>query len=160
MLTVTATAFATPVSAAQFLFNFAHSIPEQSFSFSLDSDPVPDAFNASQFAFFGVPITTGAGVVVTQIDFFDSIYGGLNVGTASSFVGYRGPTLYSGPASNPHFLTGTFALAGSGGAGTLTISDLSSAVPEPGTWAMMIVGFGGVGSMVRASRRRNVVSAA
>ncbi len=35
-----------------------------------------------------------------------------------------------------------------------------SAVPEPATWAMMIVGFGAVGSMVRASRRRNVVSAA
>ena len=29
-----------------------------------------------------------------------------------------------------------------------------SAVPEPSTWAMMIVGFGGVGSMVRGNRRR------
>ncbi len=31
---------------------------------------------------------------------------------------------------------------------------LSSAVPEPATWAMMIIGFGAVGSMVRTSRRR------
>ena len=30
-----------------------------------------------------------------------------------------------------------------------------SAVPEPATWAMMIIGFGAVGSMVRTSRRRN-----
>ncbi len=31
---------------------------------------------------------------------------------------------------------------------------LSSAVPEPATWAMMIIGFGAVGSMVRTARRR------
>ncbi|WP_309644374.1 PEPxxWA-CTERM sorting domain-containing protein [Phenylobacterium sp.] len=30
-----------------------------------------------------------------------------------------------------------------------------SAVPEPATWGMMILGFGAVGSMVRSSRRRN-----
>ena len=35
-----------------------------------------------------------------------------------------------------------------------------SAVPEPATWAMMIIGFGAVGSMVRTTRRRNVFSAA
>lgn len=31
---------------------------------------------------------------------------------------------------------------------------IGSAVPEPATWAMMIIGFGAVGSMVRTSRRR------
>lgn len=30
----------------------------------------------------------------------------------------------------------------------------SSAVPEPATWAMMIIGFGAVGSMARSARRR------
>lgn len=35
-----------------------------------------------------------------------------------------------------------------------------SAVPEPATWAMMIVGFGAAGSMVRASRRKGVAAAA
>lgn len=33
-----------------------------------------------------------------------------------------------------------------------------SAVPEPDAWAMMIIGFGAVGSFVRASRRRNAVA--
>lgn len=33
---------------------------------------------------------------------------------------------------------------------------ISTAVPEPGTWAMMIVGFGLVGSMVRSVRRRGL----
>ncbi len=33
-----------------------------------------------------------------------------------------------------------------------------SAVPEPSIWAMMIVGFGAVGSMARTSRRRNAAA--
>jgi choice-of-anchor C domain-containing protein len=35
---------------------------------------------------------------------------------------------------------------------------ISSAVPEPATWAMMIMGFGGVGGMVRASRRKQALA--
>ena len=37
---------------------------------------------------------------------------------------------------------------------------ISSAVPEPATWAMMIIGFGAAGSMVRTARRQNAFSAA
>lgn len=40
-----------------------------------------------------------------------------------------------------------------------TVSMVSSAVPEPATWAMMIVGFGAVGTMVRSSRRRTAFAA-
>ena len=36
----------------------------------------------------------------------------------------------------------------------------TGAVPEPATWAMMIVGFGAVGSMVRTSRRRSAFASA
>ena len=39
------------------------------------------------------------------------------------------------------------------------ITQLSSSVPEPGTWAMMIIGFGGVGTMIRSSRRRTALAA-
>ena len=38
------------------------------------------------------------------------------------------------------------------------ISDVASAVPEPATWAMMIIGFGGVGSMVRSARRKQTAA--
>lgn len=34
---------------------------------------------------------------------------------------------------------------------------IPSIVPEPATWAMMIIGFGAVGSMVRGSRRRTAL---
>ncbi len=40
-----------------------------------------------------------------------------------------------------------------------SVSMVSSAVPEPATWAMMIIGFGAVGTMVRTSRRRNALAA-
>jgi hypothetical protein len=38
-------------------------------------------------------------------------------------------------------------------------NSLASAVPEPATWAMMIVGFGTAGSMVRSARRRDLAAA-
>lgn len=37
---------------------------------------------------------------------------------------------------------------------TISPASLGSAVPEPATWAMMIIGFGAVGSLMRQSRRR------
>ncbi|WP_293902739.1 PEPxxWA-CTERM sorting domain-containing protein [Phenylobacterium sp.] len=36
----------------------------------------------------------------------------------------------------------------------LTVNSASAAVPEPATWAMMILGLGGVGGTLRARRRR------
>ncbi|HVK41133.1 MAG TPA: THxN family PEP-CTERM protein [Phenylobacterium sp.] len=40
-----------------------------------------------------------------------------------------------------------------------SVSMVTSAVPEPATWAMMIIGFGAVGTMVRSSRRRTALAA-
>ncbi|MDP3746058.1 MAG: immune inhibitor A [Phenylobacterium sp.] len=41
---------------------------------------------------------------------------------------------------------------------TVTGNVLTSGVPEPATWAMMITGFFGAGAMVRSSRRRGVAA--
>jgi hypothetical protein len=38
--------------------------------------------------------------------------------------------------------------------GTLAIS----AVPEPASWAMMLVGLGGLGGMIRSRRRLGVIA--
>lgn len=39
-------------------------------------------------------------------------------------------------------------------------ADLSSSVPEPGVWAMMITGFGLAGGVLRRRRRRTVFALA
>lgn len=39
-----------------------------------------------------------------------------------------------------------------------TRGTFSAAVPEPGTWALMILGFGGAGAMIRARRREVAVA--
>ena len=70
--------------------------------------------------------------------------------------------------SGPHVLSGSGISSvefvrngGDFGIDNLTFDySIGAAVPEPATWAMMIIGFGAVGSMVRTSRRRNAFSAA
>lgn len=44
--------------------------------------------------------------------------------------------------------------------GALNSAPVGGAVPEPATWAMMILGFGAIGGMLRRSRRREVAMAA
>jgi subtilisin-like proprotein convertase family protein len=41
-----------------------------------------------------------------------------------------------------------------GNLGSWTLSLSTAAIPEPATWAMMILGFGGVGGVLRSARRR------
>ncbi len=50
----------------------------------------------------------------------------------------------------------TFFASGTGAPPFALLADVSiSAVPEPATWAMMILGFGAVGGAMRAARRRS-----
>ena len=75
---------------------------------------------------------------------------GISVGVGSS-VG----TGYEAYADNVRFITKTGDTTWN-----FNLTESAAAVPEPTTWAMMIIGFGAVGAMVRTSRRRNVFSAA
>jgi hypothetical protein len=63
-----------------------------------------------------------------------------------------GDVLFTGPSSSPTFKTGTFSLTRRGlgvGTGVLTIAGQAPAIPEPASWALMIAGFGLVGSALR-----------
>jgi len=40
------------------------------------------------------------------------------------------------------------------------VSNIGAAIPEPATWAMMIIGFGGVGAMLRGARRKQALALA
>ncbi len=97
------------------------------------------------------------GVVLTATDADGTVSHTISSASTSSFLGFvstsgvTGMTLASIHSGTPVWPT----------ADNLTLGgQVLSAVPEPATWAMMIIGFGAVGSMVRTSRRRNVLSAA
>lgn len=65
-----------------------------------------------------------------------------------------------------YFPKGAFGALGSytaafGSSATLNVEPATvSGVPEPTTWALMILGFGGIGAMLRRGRSRRVLAAA
>jgi hypothetical protein len=71
----------------------------------------------------------------------------------STAVQFAAPIAIAGPYS----VTTRYTIAASGAGSSLSTMTLA-AVPEPGTWALMIMGFGGAGAMLR-SRRRSAVTA-
>ena len=70
---------------------------------------------------------------------------------ATSAINYGYMSLLSGGATGfPSTITGwTFENSG----GAITVPSVSGAVPEPATWAMMLLGFGAVGVSLRRRRR-------
>jgi Domain of unknown function (DUF4394)/PEP-CTERM motif len=86
---------------------------------------------------------------------------GINIGARTSFditgaanntFVQAGNTLY-----NINLSTGALSTIGNT---DRALFGLSAAVPEPATWAMMLIGFGAVGAAARSSRRkRNTVTA-
>ncbi|WP_428333165.1 PEPxxWA-CTERM sorting domain-containing protein [Novosphingobium sp.] len=79
----------------------------------------------------------------------------ISAGTYNSWTdfSYAGPLFVSGE-NTLSFVTNN---NGGGAAGlNVDFTSATAAVPEPATWAMMLVGFGMIGMTVRSRRRRNV----
>ena len=145
-----ATVSASPAAAVTLLIKYDPiTDPRGAFSFNVDSEPVPTLFTSTAF---GTTITnaTGQYLGVTNLNFFDLSQLGL-------FGNYYGSQIFSGPTSAPSiFRSGSYAatfLGNTSEAGTVTISAVG-AVPEPATWAMMLLGFGVVGFALRRRRRQ------
>ena len=121
--------------------------------------PIPFKF-LSTFTSNALP----AGWTVNQTTYVDAsngVYGGTalsshlftTIGTFTDLNGFVG-------GAGPYSVTTRYTLvAPTGGNSLNTISIQDGTVPEPGTWALMIMGFGGAGAMIR-SRRRHVAVAA
>ncbi|WP_260600228.1 PEPxxWA-CTERM sorting domain-containing protein [Sphingomonas endolithica] len=156
----------SPAYAAPLLFNFSG--PSGTAIFQLDSNPTPDFsqtfIGSDQFSFSNVAGTfAGIAGTASTVSFGNGIFSSLSIAATNlGFTQFNSPTLFTGSPSNPIFLTGSFTLVNPFfGDGTLTISPaaVAGAVPEPATWAMMLVGFGGIGfSMRRRLKVRTTVS--
>lgn len=157
-------AAASSADAAPLLFDFSG--PSGTAMFQLDSNPTPDSFQSflgsDQFSFNNVAGTFGsvAGTASTISFGSGSIYSSLSITAPNlGFTQFNAPTLFTGAPAHPTFLTGTFTVINPFfGNATLSISPvaLTGAVPEPASWAMMIVGLGATGVVMR--RRAKAVT--
>jgi len=79
----------------------------------------------------------------------------MDFSAVGSGTGFNGLT--AGP--NAYSVTERFHIVANGQGNAQSTLDIT-AVPEPATWGLMIVGFGGIGSMVRSNRRRQATATA
>ncbi len=147
--------FSAPANAALLNFNLTG---DYTASWTLDSNPTPDWEDGSSFVFVNLPgnFPGSDDNRVTIVFVASNSGGGLLIDVPISFY-VTGPQLFSGTTARPTFHTGTFLLADfSDGPedNTLVISEANAAIPEPATWAMMIAGFGLIGSALRRRREQ------
>ena len=162
---VAAMLLSVPAHAAT-LFNFSATAASDSvFNFSFSIDDIAD-LSANEI---GLRVGVGDIAVDNGLDFGAISNGFATFVTAASggglqlddatylYADFSGPQLFSGSVDMPTFLLGNFTLFGSDGnsVGTIAVTSDVAAVPEPASWAMMLVGFGAVGYSLR--RRRGAV---
>jgi len=159
----------TSASAAKVLFEITG---DDVISFTVDKSPTPDFFTTNFFRLEQVPITVNgldgsnqSNFSAERFEFFfsSSLY---EFGSFANF--------WTGTYESPTFITGNYMLYGENytnpgdseipfgdprsGIYSLSISDVSGAIPEPATWAMLIAGFGMVGVAARRKRQTAVTA--
>jgi hypothetical protein len=150
------TSVATPASAAPLLFDFVANDPSWNVSFTLDSAPMPTEANPVVFRIADVQVNTIDGVQLAEISFYTAA----NLGGFSAYwdnnmlADTTGMQLYTGKTSSPAFAPGSYSLTGytNETGGTLNIRSVNAAVPEPATWALMILGMGAIGVTMRRQK--------
>lgn len=100
--------------------------------------------------------TSSAPAGTTLATFYDTGNGLYTTGTTLKSVTVQGNSSSAwvtsvAPAAGPYSLTEEFTITGNG---TFNGGADIANVPEPATWGLMILGFGGIGAMVRNRRRQ------
>ena len=167
---------ASSVFADALHFDFKDALGFDNFSFDLPSSmPTPDFAQPNYGVEFSVSGVVNGAFDNFEVNFFNSSASGgleaddLAFGGAFFFqngFGQYNPVtntyqqIYSGAEATPTFASGVFILYAQDPAtfessgvpeGVLTVSEISDA-PEPSAWALMMVGVGGVGLMLRRKR--------
>ncbi|MXO86493.1 PEPxxWA-CTERM sorting domain-containing protein [Altererythrobacter aurantiacus] len=145
-------AFPVSASAAELLFEFVGKNEQDSFSFVLDPDLGPDKIKGNTFTFKKVDVVTNTGTKAQTVNFYATATGTvLDFNQAHKFA-LETTNLFTGTIADPVFFTGTYTMRKTFNGvalGTMNVSKVASSVPEPATWAMILVGFAGLGGMMR-----------
>jgi PEP-CTERM motif-containing protein len=148
-------------AATELLFTIEGTYP--TVIFELPANPTPSFVTPGSYFYFNQTPATVGGTAVTlygltfynQVDSYNIEY---TVGGSDTFL-YGGQQIYAGSEASPMFIPGSFTLNGVNHVPdeeTLTISE----VPEPSTWAMMLIGFAGlVYAGFRSTRARGSIAA-
>ena len=152
---------ASPATAAPLLFELSGS---RSATFTFDPETTtPDFFNSSfignQVSYNSIEGIFGGTPGTAFVGFGTFLAATLNIQSPSlGFTQFAGPGLFTVSNMRPVLSLGTFQLTSIvSGASTLKIS-AAAAVPEPATWAMMLIGFGMMGASMRYRRRSTSTS--
>ena len=123
------------------ILNFTWTLPGGVATWSQPSNPTPLDFLDGDFTAIAVSNGTSTTGSFGAVDFFSTEFGdgGLQIPTFAQSVGYQ---FYSGTEAAPIFAPGRFVTEDGG---FVTITAAPPPVPEPSTWAMMLVGFAGLG---------------
>ncbi len=79
---------------------------------------------------------------------------------SSKYLGlYYGPTA-GYPSQDPKAAASAYVRDNAEGSNFINYAFLASDVPEPATWAMLLLGFGGIGLVLRRQRTRGNLSLA
>jgi len=94
-------------------------------------------------------------------DFLDVSFGGQYLVTNSGSIGVWSPNSYvvTATATSETLVFASWTTSGAPSYGNEITNVSLTAVPEPATWAMMLVGVGALGAALRHSRRRTVQAA-
>lgn len=157
-------AIAPPAASASTIF-YSISGDGHTATFTLPSNPTNFVFSdagydfgieASNSLFDGVANVAGVSFYADPFPDGSPFPGGLTYLDNSSFYQFNwsGPQIYTGPEDAPTLLAfGPTSFIDIGTNKEVTIFALdSSAVPEPATWATMVMGFGLVGTAYRKRR--------
>jgi hypothetical protein len=130
-----------------------------------------DANPSAPFTLTGLNLTIGSTLFTTANTWVLQSPGGFNIAGGFQFQGFsvlEGTDDFtlsfvtSGGQLVPYFFESTRAgLTGIGSSDVahgLAVTQLTGAVPEPATWAMMILGFGGIGFAMRRRRKPALLS--
>lgn len=155
---------AGPTFAAVYLFDLDQcttavctSTNAQVASFTLPSSPAESGFSTGNYFYIdNVPMTYNGSAQVYDVAFYAAPTGGLEIYNGATTIlfaesQFSDDQVYTGPESAPTFVPDTYLLQNAA-ATTFYRLTITETVPEPATWLMMILGFGGVGVALRRQR--------